>query len=186
MKFKLLIVACVLLVGVGITQAEQPSVPARHVAVTQKHVFKPKPASPPPSTPVENTPTPVSPPPAPTGNNILNLINNVRVSRGLPALVEHADLDNSALQSVTNMINNKSCCDHGNWEAWFAGLPYGWTGENIAACQRSDEELVQAWVDSPPHLENILRPEFKYFGVFTAYGEYMGMQCRYAANHFGG
>lgn len=49
--------------------------------------------------------------------------------------------------------------EHGTW--WkliyrFAGHRFGHIGENIADGQDSPAEVVQAWMDSPPHRANIL------------------------------
>lgn len=45
------------------------------------------------------------------------------------------------------------------------GYRYTYCGQNIAAGQKSAEDAVQAWMNSPSHRENILRPEFKEMGV---------------------
>lgn len=39
------------------------------------------------------------------------------------------------------------------------------TGENIAAGQRTPQEVVQAWIDSPGHCVNIMRPLFNEIGI---------------------
>lgn len=44
------------------------------------------------------------------------------------------------------------------------GLIYGWFGENIAAGQSTPEEVVQAWMNSPTHRDNILS-DYEYMGV---------------------
>lgn len=43
----------------------------------------------------------------------------------------------------------------------------GWLylGENLAAGQKSPEEVVQEWMASPGHRRNILKPEFKQIGI---------------------
>lgn len=38
-------------------------------------------------------------------------------------------------------------------------------GENIAYGQRTPAEVVNAWMNSPGHRANILRPEFKQIGI---------------------
>lgn len=47
--------------------------------------------------------------------------------------------------------------------------PYRMVGENIAAGQRSAKEVVQAWMDSPGHRENIMNPKFKELGMGYVY-----------------
>jgi uncharacterized protein YkwD len=41
-------------------------------------------------------------------------------------------------------------------------------GENIAYGAKSAEEVVQSWLDSPGHCENIMDPRFAEMGI--AYG----------------
>ncbi|MFD2043499.1 CAP domain-containing protein [Ornithinibacillus salinisoli] len=45
------------------------------------------------------------------------------------------------------------------------GIDYRSAGENIAAGQRSPEEVVQAWMNSEGHRENILNGGFTHIGV---------------------
>ncbi len=44
-------------------------------------------------------------------------------------------------------------------------IPSGWAGENIAAGQKTPEEVVDDWMNSKGHRENILNPNFKKMGV---------------------
>ena len=45
-----------------------------------------------------------------------------------------------------------------------AGYSWQTVGENIAAGQRSVDAVMQAWLDSPGHCVNIMRPQFKEMG----------------------
>ena len=47
--------------------------------------------------------------------------------------------------------------------------PYKTVGENIAAGQRSAQEVVQAWMDSPGHRANIMNPKFEELGMGYLY-----------------
>ena len=44
---------------------------------------------------------------------------------------------------------------------------YKWrsVGENVAAGQPDAETVVQAWIDSPGHCENLMSPNFREMGV---------------------
>lgn len=50
---------------------------------------------------------------------------------------------------------------------------YKWrrVGENIAAGQGSPEQVIAAWLTSPPHCENIMKPEFAEMGTAYAVNE---------------
>lgn len=53
------------------------------------------------------------------------------------------------------------------------GISYRTAGENIAMGQRTPEEVVNAWMNSPGHRANILNPSFTQIGVgYVANGNY--------------
>jgi uncharacterized protein YkwD len=46
-----------------------------------------------------------------------------------------------------------------------AGYQWMWIGENIAAGYPTAEQVVEGWMNSPDHRENILRPQFTELGI---------------------
>ena len=57
------------------------------------------------------------------------------------------------------------------------GISYKSAGENIAQGQRSPQEVVQAWMDSPGHRANILNAKFTHIGVgYVKTGNYWTQQ----------
>ena len=53
------------------------------------------------------------------------------------------------------------------------GISYTSAGENIAMGQTTPEQVVQAWMDSQGHRENIMNPSFTQIGVgYVASGNY--------------
>ena len=57
------------------------------------------------------------------------------------------------------------------------GVSYSAAGENIAMGQRSPEEVVKGWMDSPGHRENILKPGFTHIGIgYDKNGNYWTQQ----------
>ncbi|WP_432251280.1 CAP domain-containing protein [Streptomyces sp. HNM1019] len=64
---------------------------------------------------------------------------------------------------------------HQPWDrARAAGATHRGIGENIACGQRSPEEVVRGWMDSPGHRANILKPDFTHIGVGHATGSRAG------------
>lgn len=49
-----------------------------------------------------------------------------------------------------------------------AGYEYANTGENIAFNPVTPKEVVKGWMNSPPHQENLLKPEYTEIGVAVA------------------
>jgi uncharacterized YkwD family protein len=53
------------------------------------------------------------------------------------------------------------------------GISYKTAGENIAAGQRTAEDIVESWMESEGHRANILNPSYTHIGVgFVKGGNY--------------
>ena len=111
------------------------------------------------------------------------LINDQRVSHGLRPVTPNADLRQAALSHSNEMIQ----------EGYFehtspAGLTFvqridatgymrgarSWlVGENLVwgtGPLSTPKSLVTAWMNSPPHRENLLRPSFREIGIAAVAG----------------
>lgn len=63
---------------------------------------------------------------------------------------------------------------------------YRFLGENLAMGDfRTSQRLVNGWMDSPGHRENILNPEYREIGVAAEYTEIMGRKQWIAVQVFG-
>ncbi len=57
------------------------------------------------------------------------------------------------------------------------GVTYKSAAENIAMGQRTAEEVVKGWMESPGHRQNILTPGFTHIGIgFDKNGNYWTQQ----------
>ena len=65
------------------------------------------------------------------------------------------------------------------------GYNYRTVGENIAVGQRDVAEVMDGWMNSPGHRENILRPQFTHLGSGVATGDYKGFESIYWTQNFG-
>jgi uncharacterized protein YkwD len=53
------------------------------------------------------------------------------------------------------------------------GIQFSYAGENIAAGQRTPQEVVNSWMNSPGHRANILNRNYTKIGVgYASGGEY--------------
>lgn len=107
-------------------------------------------------------------------------INDIRVSRGLPPLKADRELAKVAdTRSVDMALNSYFSHTPPNGCDYIclmrdAGIYFSWAGENIAWNNWPEEQsvdvAVNAWENSPPHLENILNCHYTRFGsgVFKA------------------
>ena len=110
-------------------------------------------------------------------NNLINLINQERNSRGIPSLKLDNDLNNAASLKSKDMIN-RNYFDHyayglSPWDfITNSGYNYLYAGENLAMDFNTSEGVVKAWMNSPAHRDNILNPDFNDTGLGIVKGEY--------------
>jgi len=86
--------------------------------------------------------------------NILELTNKERTSRGLPPLKIDVSLVQSARQHATWMASRR-VMQHTNKPV----------GENIAMGQANSTQAVRSWMNSPPHRANILSRSWNRVGA---------------------
>lgn len=136
------------------------------------------------------TPKPTPTPPANTGSQtneeqsnfasqVVNIVNQERAKAGLPALQSDDRLANMAMDKAKDMYTN-NYFDH---QSPTYGSPfdmmnqyqikYGYAGENIAKGQQSPAQVMQDWMNSQGHRENIMNPNFTHIGVAYYQGEWV-------------
>lgn len=105
---------------------------------------------------------------------VISLVNKERTDRGLPALLSNEVLAKLARLKSKDMIDQKYF-DHQSptygspFEMMKSfGITYQNAGENIARGQSTAEEVMKAWMNSPGHMENILKEEYQEIGVGAA------------------
>jgi len=105
-------------------------------------------------------------------DEVFRLTNAERENAGLPPFGIRPELTQVALIRADE-ISRHFAHDRPDGRSCFTafeenGVSYNWAGENIAAGQRTPEEAVQGWMDSPGHRANILRREYGHLGVGVA------------------
>ena len=97
---------------------------------------------------------------------VVCLVNEQRVTRGLPPLGVATKLDRSA-QSWTDSMVATGQFSHANLGPRLDAVHYDWqeAGENIATGYPTPREAVRAWMASPDHCRNILDPSFRDVGT---------------------
>jgi hypothetical protein len=104
----------------------------------------------------------------PTGT--LQLINRTRVELGLGALAVMTELNQSATEKCNDMVaKNYWAHDAPDgtkpWDIIIKYTYYSMAGEILATGFLSNEAQHQGWLDSQGHYDEIVRPEYQYFGV---------------------
>jgi uncharacterized protein YkwD len=108
-----------------------------------------------------------------------------------PPLFMNASLANAAREHSLDM-GRRGYFDHATPEGvspWdrmkAAGWSGGYNGENIFGGPATAEEVVDGWMKSPGHCENIMNPAFKYIGI--GYADVEGSPLtHYWTQDFGG
>lgn len=122
---------------------------------------------------------------------VLELTNLQRKKAGLTPLVLQMKLSESAEWKAEDMASHnyfdhmdRPGHDYTDRAHEFGYEDWTYLGENIAAGQRTPEEVVAEWMASPGHRENILRPEFREIGIAYATGSHSDYK-RYWVQEFG-
>ncbi|TSC68230.1 MAG: stress protein [Parcubacteria group bacterium Gr01-1014_56] len=66
-----------------------------------------------------------------------------------------------------------------------AGYEYQYAGENLAVRFNGSRDVVNAWMASPTHRANIVKPVYTEIGVGVAQGEFRGEPATYVVQYFG-
>jgi uncharacterized protein YkwD len=115
-----------------------------------------------------------------TRSSVVAEINVRRATFGLPPLQEDQRLDNAADDRVNDME------EQGYWAhispdgkepfVWMRpnGYDYRYAGENLASGFDTTEVLVDAWMESTGHRQNILSPMYRDCGVSVIEGATTG------------
>lgn len=129
----------------------------------------------------------------PTGEEklMLDSVNAERARESLDALTWCPALARSATAHSVDMAAN-NYFEHESLDgrevsdrAEAQGYDYQTVGENIAVGQRDVAEVMQGWMDSPGHRENIMKPDYTHLGSGVATGDFKGQQSTYWTQNFG-
>ena len=144
-----------------------------------------------PSTTTQDTDAPAEVSIAPEEQEMLDSVNSERARESLDALTWCPALARSATEHSTDMaaqnyfehqsLDRREVSDRAEAQ----GYNYRTVGENIAVGQRDVEEVMQGWMNSPGHRDNILRPEYMHLGSGVATGDFKGQRSIYWTQNFG-
>ena len=117
--------------------------------------------------------------------------NAVRVADGLKPLVLNQELSNAAAKKAANMFQENYWAHfgpHGESPWDFikqSGYQYEFAGENLAKNFLFSQNVVDAWMNSPTHRENILRKEYTDVGYAVVNGMLNGEETTLVVQMFG-
>ncbi len=112
-------------------------------------------------------------------NEVIRLVNDIRQQNGLPALTANWELSRIARYKSQDMVDNHyfshTSPTYGTPFQMIKafGLSYRTAGENIAWGYSTPQAVVNGWMNSTGHRENILNASFRQIGVgYVSQGNY--------------
>jgi cell division septation protein DedD len=122
---------------------------------------------------------------------LTTLTNQERADNGVAPLKENTLLDQAAQDKANDMAENgyfahTSPSGLTPWY-WFqkVGYNFQYAGENLAVNFFESDQVAEAWMNSPTHRANIVKPEYTEIGIGVAQGYYQGHSTVFVAQLFG-
>lgn len=121
---------------------------------------------------------------------LIGFTNDDRTAQGLDALTPDDVLAKAAQLKAEDMAA-KGYFAHVSPEGktpWYwldqVGYPYSYAGENLAIDFKDSKEVEDAWMASPAHHANIVKPQYTRIGIGTAEGMYEGQKTTFVVQYF--
>jgi uncharacterized protein YkwD len=122
---------------------------------------------------------------------IIALTNTEREQNTVGNVKEDALLDQAAQAKAEDMAKAGYFSHVGPdgktpWQ-WISasGYQYQYAGENLAVRFIDSKDVINAWMESPTHRANIVKPVYSQIGVGVAIGMYQGQPASYVVQYFG-
>ena len=126
-----------------------------------------------------------------TVDEVVLQTNQQRLSHGLPALKISQQLTQAAQAKAQYMFAHDfwaHIAPDGTLPWKFildAGYNYLYAGENLAKDFSNTPNMIQAWMDSPTHRDNIISPKYQDIGVAVVPGRLLGKDTVLVVQMFG-
>ena len=118
------------------------------------------------------------------------LTNEDRAAQGLGRVSENPLLAQAATNAAKDMAA-RGYFSHDTPEGkkpwmWLdeVGYDYQYSGQNLAVNFTESKEVQEAWMNSPTHRANIVKPQYTEIGIGTAQGMYKGEEVTFVVQFF--
>lgn len=122
---------------------------------------------------------------------LLDLTNSKRQQQGLPTLSLNEKLSKAAFSKGENMFAKNYWAHNApdGTTPWYfirqVKYNYVYAGENLARGFTKSDDIIEAWMDSPTHKENMLSPNYRDIGFAVLEGKLMNEQTTLVVEMFG-
>lgn len=126
-----------------------------------------------------------------TVEKLYELTNEERAKNNTPALTYNEDLEEAAKLKAENMFKENYWAHYGPagetpWQFILeSGYQYEYAGENLAKNFLFSDGIVEAWMNSPTHKENLLRNDYTEVGFAVVNGVLNGEETTLVVQMFG-
>ncbi|MBT2456297.1 CAP domain-containing protein [Streptomyces sp. ISL-86] len=156
--------------------AATPAQPVVRTSPPTQPPPQPQPTKPPVVTkqPAPQPPKTSAPPASGAAAAVLSLVNQERAAAGCPALTLNAKLTKAAQDHSADMAAHGTMSHTGSdgsdagQRITRAGYTWSSYGENVAYGYSTAEKVMEGWMNSPGHRQNILNCSFKEIGIGLA------------------
>ncbi|MDO8548448.1 MAG: CAP domain-containing protein [bacterium] len=121
---------------------------------------------------------------------VIALTNGEREQNNIGDVTENILLENAAQAKAEDMavygyFSHTGPDGKTPWQ-WIAesGYKYQYAGENLAVRFIDSKDVVNAWMQSSTHRENIVKPVYTHIGIGVAQGLYEGEPATYVVQYF--
>ncbi|MGB9706561.1 MAG: CAP domain-containing protein [Microgenomates group bacterium] len=126
-----------------------------------------------------------------TPEKVIELTNQKRAEQGLEPLTVNDLLNEVAKRKASDMFafNYWAHTSPSGRDPWSffkeVGYKYIYAGENLARDFMDSQGVVEAWMNSPTHKDNIVNPNYKEIGVAVVNGTLNGVETTLVVQVFG-
>jgi len=126
-----------------------------------------------------------------TADQLVALTNAKRIENGLPPLTLNSELSQAAADKASDMFtqNYWAHISPDGKTPWIfiknAGYDYTYAGENLARGYNDSSDVIDAWMASPEHRENMLSSNYKDVGFAIETGNLTGEDTVLVVEMFG-
>src|ERR1035437_8485168 len=121
---------------------------------------------------------------------LIALTNDDRVANDIPAVTENTLLAQAAQDAANDMAMNGyfAHISPDGKDPWYwlklVGYNYQYAGQNLAVNFTDSTAVESAWMASPEHHANIVKPQYTQIGIGTANGMYQGKEVTFVVQFF--
>jgi len=126
-----------------------------------------------------------------TPERVLEVTNQKRAENGLSSLTLNSKLSEAAQRKAGDMFafNYWAHISPSGRSPWSffqeVGYKYLYAGENLARDFMNSDSVIDAWMNSPSHRDNLLNPNYKEIGLSVVNGTLNGVETTLVVQMFG-